>query len=333
MEMQRKALYNLLRLNWLLEPDIDVAYWQVEDYRSLSIETLFKRLEKQHIDLDRNSFLAFAESYSSPEELAEDLTEEADESDESIQEQDRAYLLIFELWRRLAPEKLCLSVFCDELDYQVSLYDSGEMENAEGLQDALASLQDILDQNVDEGASSEEAFVSVVEGCANNIEDFIYDFTADQIDSENDTYAFELIEGFYPYVEDKKWFDFLKARLLLNTDTLDGNRLLRKLLDEASEDEDLEFHLEVLSSMIDGGERDLFVKLVESTIPLIELEEEFQELLGICAEYYQRLDYDWEEKEIHKILDQRQTRLLDAEVHAADLHKGQLLTVVLNRGV
>lgn len=328
MDIQRKALYNLLRLNWLLEPDIDVAYWQVEDYRVLTLETLFKRLAQQHIELDRISFLAYAENYNSPEEITEDLT---DESSDSIEDQDRVYLLIFELWRRLAPEKLCLSIFCDELDYQVTLYDSGEMENPEGLQDAIATLQDILDENADQGISPEEAFLSVAEGCANSIEDFLYDFTADQIDAGSDAYAFDLIEGFYPYMEDKKWFDFLKARLLLNTDINDGNRLLRKLIEDTSEDDDVQFHLEVLSSMVEGAERHLFIQLVQSTLSLIHREEDFQELLSICADYYQRLDYDWEEKEIQKILDQRQPRLLDALVEQADLHKGQLLTVVQNR--
>ncbi len=330
MELPRKVLYNLLRSNWLLDPELDVAYWQVEDYRSLPFETLFDRLAKQNIQLDRQSFIAHAENYSSPEDLTEDLT---DESDDSIEEQDQVYLQIFELWRRLVSAKLCLSIFCDELDYQINLYDSGEMENIEGLQKALANLQDILDENIDQGIAAEDAFTSVADCCAVNIEDFIYDFTADQIDAGNDNYAFELIEGFYLYLQDKKWFDFLKARLLISKDVLDGHRLLRKLVEHTTEDEDVQFSLEVLSSMVEGGERDLFVALAKFTLDLIDLEEDFQELLTVCADYYQRLDYDWEEKEIQKIIDQRQARLLGANFDPTDPHKAQFVTIVQSRAL
>ena len=130
MELPRKVLYNLLRSNWLMDPELDVSYWQVEDYRTLSLDSLFRRLAKQHIQLDLSSFIAYAENYNTPEELTEDITENFDDS---IEEQDKVYLQIFELWRRLVPEKLCLSIFCDELDYLMNLYDNGEMENTEGL--------------------------------------------------------------------------------------------------------------------------------------------------------------------------------------------------------
>ena len=328
MELPRKVLYNLLRSNWLIDPELEVSYWQVEDYRTLSLETIFKRLAKQQIQLDSSSFIAYAEGYSSPEELAEDVL---DETDDAIEEQDKAYLLIFELWRRLVPEKLCLSIFCDELDFQINLYDSGEMENTEGLQTALADLQNILDENIDRGISPQEAFISISECCAVNLEDFIYDFTADQIDAENDNYALELIDGFYLYVQDKKWFDFLKARVMINKDLLDGHRLLRKLIEQTAEDEDVQFNLEVLSSMIESGEHAVFVALVQSTLDLLELEEDFQELLTVCADYYQRLDYDWEEKEIQKILDQRQARQLETEFEANDPHKAQFFAVIQGR--
>jgi len=35
MEIQRRALFNLVRMNWLAEPIVNVAEWQVEDYRPL----------------------------------------------------------------------------------------------------------------------------------------------------------------------------------------------------------------------------------------------------------------------------------------------------------
>ncbi len=46
-------------------------------------------------------------------------------------------------------ERLCLSVFCDELDHQINLYDSGEIERPEAIPDVLANLQEVLDENTD----------------------------------------------------------------------------------------------------------------------------------------------------------------------------------------
>ena len=49
MHIDRKALYNLLRLNWLRDPSLDVEPWQVEDYRHLELETLYERLQDEVI--------------------------------------------------------------------------------------------------------------------------------------------------------------------------------------------------------------------------------------------------------------------------------------------
>ena len=39
--------------------------------------------------------------------------------------------MIFELWRRLVPEKQTVSLIADEVDYQISAYDLGELERME----------------------------------------------------------------------------------------------------------------------------------------------------------------------------------------------------------
>ena len=112
MELKGKALYNLLRINWLEDPSIGVQPWQVEDYRVLSTADLFSKLEKLKIPLNEESFLLYVESSDSPEELVECLCLD----DEDLEISDQSYLLLFELWRRLIPEKESLSIFCDELD-------------------------------------------------------------------------------------------------------------------------------------------------------------------------------------------------------------------------
>src|SRR5947208_7129015 len=121
--MQRRALYNLLRLNWLRDRSLPVEQWQVENYRNLPIETLFKNLTHLEINSDRISFLSLTEEFDNPEELTEAFFTDNSPDPKKF---DQAYLNIFELWRRLVPEKLCLSIFGDELDYQIDLYDQGE---------------------------------------------------------------------------------------------------------------------------------------------------------------------------------------------------------------
>ena len=55
MELERRTLYNLLRINWLVDSKLNVQPWQVEDYRALSLETLFHKLQKLGFFLDRVS--------------------------------------------------------------------------------------------------------------------------------------------------------------------------------------------------------------------------------------------------------------------------------------
>src|SRR5438128_2674617 len=117
MQIERRALYNSLRLNWLQDPAISVEPWQVEDYRSFSIEKIFEQLKQKNIHLNKASFVALAENADTPEDLTDDLLAD---SDLDAAAQDYIYLHIFELWRTLIPEKTCLSIFCDELDHQIS---------------------------------------------------------------------------------------------------------------------------------------------------------------------------------------------------------------------
>lgn len=302
MDIQRKALFNLLRMNWLLEPVIDVVDWQVEDYRALTLGQLFQRLEKEEIRLDSHSFVAHAEQFDSPEAFTDSLVAE-DGGDAAVE--DRIYLLIFELWRRLLPERSTLSIFCDELDHQIGLYDADKLGEFESLEDALANLQAILDENCDLGNEPHEVFRTVCEACANDLEEFLYDFIAEQIDAGNEPYATELLDGFYGYVSDIKWFDLLRARVLAPTDLAAANQLVRKIVADTGDDKDLIFNLEVLSYMVQGGERETFIELVQKSFPAIAREGELSDLLAICAEFYQRLDYEDEETALHTILEKR----------------------------
>lgn len=322
MENEPRTLYNLLRMNWLNDSSISAEPWQVEDYRAFATQALFQSLQKLCISLDRTSFVAYAETVDTPEDLTELLIEDVKMDP---MDQDRIYLPVFELWRRLLPEKLSLSIFCDELDHQIYLYEEGDVTSAESIQDAVANLQMIMDENTDQGGKPSQIFEWVCTGCANDLESFLYVFIAEQIDNDNIPYASELLDGFNDYLKRNKWFELLKIRLLESTDSEKALDALRKIVQKATREEDLQFNLEVLSFIVQGGEKGEFNKMVRKTIPLLEVEEDFQELLSICGDFYRCLDEDQKEQTVLSLLEKRFQNNLRSPIKQKDTDLEELL--------
>lgn len=298
--MEKRALYNSLRLNWLLDPSLKVDQWQVEDYRSLPLEELFQRLSKLGISIDAEKFLALADSIDTPEELAEDQLVDEEEGDQT-------YLLLFELWRRLVPEKQSLSIFCDELDRQIHLFDKGFVESMEVIEDAIAQLMVLLDENADEGGDPHALFESIRQGCAHNIEEFLYDFIALQLKEDNHAYAIELIEGFMPYVHEPKWFKLLDVEAHAESDLEMSHRLLHQLIKEAHKKPDLEFNIELLSYIARKGDDASFTQLAKQSFALMKVEEDFWDLLECAEEYYHYRDDEQKEKILLDMAERRQS--------------------------
>ena len=78
--------------------------WALEDLRSVSTHELLARLNGQNVRVDSHSFLEFAGSARRRRVSYLLLPDE-------INDEDPFYLVIFELWRRLLPEKPSLSSF------------------------------------------------------------------------------------------------------------------------------------------------------------------------------------------------------------------------------
>ncbi|MBS0604872.1 MAG: hypothetical protein JSS60_07535 [Verrucomicrobia bacterium] len=314
MKLKGKALFNLLKISWLEDRNSDVQQWQVEDLRDLSIEDLFSRLKSIGLILNEESFYLYAENCESPEELADCVWFEEDD----LEGHDKAYLLLFELWRRLLPGKMCLSVFCDEIDQMIDLYDSGEMENEETLQNALSMLEDVLDEAYDEEGDPQAIFSAVADYCAHDLERFIFDYISDQIIEKNETYASELVDAFYDYSSDRRRFDLLRARLFAISDLEESNIIYGRILEELADEPDLELVAQVAESLIRHGDVRLFMQAIKQALPLLRTEEEFQSLLALCAEYYRCLDRDAEEKTIKGLLDERSSRPLEKAIEPTD---------------
>jgi hypothetical protein len=314
MESLGKSLYNSLRINWLEDPSSEIAPWQTEDYRALKTKEIFKRLESFDISLSENSFLLYAQNCNSPEELIETLWL----GDEEPQKIDQAYLLLFELWRRLVPEKQSLSIFCDELDHLFYLHDHELLESEEKLQDALDELETILDETVDQGISPEEAFQNFSNYLAHDFESFIYDYIAKQLDQSDEIYASELLDGFYEYIIDKRWFDLLRMRLYERTDFEEGHLMLERILEQTKEEPDLDFLLEIMRFLVHQGNIEDFNKAALLTRSLLQKEEDFQELLALTCEFYRMLDREKDEEKFAEILRKRISHAPDAPLSPSD---------------
>lgn len=300
MSFEGRAFYNLLRMGDTQEYFDDIKDWQILNYRALKISELFSLLEKEEVYLNPDSFQLYAEKCSSPEEIVDALLGDQ----EDLEKLDKAYLVIFELWRRLCKEKQSLSVFCDELDYQIERYDTEEGDD-EVLQEMLTELENILDQNVDKGEEPKVVFQVVSDFLAHDLEDFIYDFASAKLDEEDEVYASELIDGFYDYLEDPSWLDFLRACLLAMVDLEEATMMISRLLEQLQEKPDLDLLFEILRYLIYQEGIPLFYQVFELIEPLLEKEEDFQDLLEIIADYFSTLDKEEEEKKIRNILEKR----------------------------
>lgn len=295
--LQIKAIYNLLRLNAREDPSLQVEPWALEDLRSIELEQLWKKLTVLGVRLEKESFLHYAEECDSPEQLAELIVDE----NQAPEIFDRIYLLLFEAWRRLLPERPSLSIFCDELDAQIDLYDMSVLNSDEHIQDGLANLLEILEEHIDAGMNPQKAFVSVSEYCANDLESFLFDYISDLLDQNNTLYASELLEEFNPYISHSPGFLFLQARLLSFTDIKEANRNIKALLTKEL-DSDLLF--DVLHLLVTTGEHDLFQSAMRKLLPQLNNEEDLHEAMDLAADYFRRLDHDELEQAILHIKNQ-----------------------------
>lgn len=281
MEFKGRALYNLLTISSKEDISLQVEPWQVLNYRSLSDEVLLKKLFALNLPLTKDNFVLYADSCNSPEELVECLW--IQESD--IKGHEQAYLVIFELWRRLLPNRQSLSIFCDELDALISLFDEGEDIDDEVWQKVLSELGDILDKNTEMGNNPKEVFASISQYMAHNIETFLYDFIFELLEKENEVLATSLIESFIDYVGEKKWLHLLRANLLFSSNIQAWKGLVHRLLEEEEENPSLSFLMEVLTFLTISDDSSLVSQCIKQILPLIETEEEKEELFSLMLEF------------------------------------------------
>lgn len=280
MFLHKKAHYNLIQFN-LQQPENSAKEWEARDFRKLGTEGLFQELKKLSIPVENtHHFEEVAGQFDTPEEMSEAFVKET-----KTKEPDHSFLVIFELWRRLLPEKRTVSTFCDELDRQINLYEN-EGDDPLQVQDILEYFKQILDDNTDAGNDPLDVFNTLQGFCGNNLEAFLYDYILEQIHDNEIDYAGELLESFYPYVPDPTWFDYLVARLEMIVELEVGFKRLERVIEKVN---DIDLAIEVLVYLSEIRNPH-FETLAQKASSLLKSEEDFLELLSCCALYYESKD-------------------------------------------
>lgn len=284
--VEKRALYTLLRSSQPKNRNGSPSSWETDDYRAFSLEELFKRLKQNHCSLNRADFLAYAETCDSPEALAHLLMGDQELSSE---EEDRLYLLLFELWRRLMPEHPSLSILGEELDHQIARFDAGDSGAVEGVMQILERVVQVLDDNIDEGIPPGVAFQEFERYSANDLEVFVYDFASELIEEGDRAYAQDLAEQFEELLAHRPWFLLLKLRLMEDSRGVALEKAAQELLGHDFSDAGAAFYIEFLSLVAQLEIDSLFCPIFEAAVRLVQSPEEREDLQEIVHTYLPRL--------------------------------------------
>ncbi len=296
-----RALFNLLQLRYKgQELPSSVESWQVEDYTKLSIAQLFSRLGKLGLSLNEASFLRAAEEVENPESLLQSLA-----SKEESKIKLEIYLVIFELWKKLLPDRKPLSILCDALDHEIERLKSQKQFDSEILQEILLDLQYLFERAVDDGYIPEKVFIIINSYLAHNLEAFLYGYIKNQLDEENETEASEWIDGFYRYVPNKIALDFLKFRLLHISDSHDALKMIDPLIEKILEGSARKIAFDLLEFLSRFGSSEHFIESFKRLVPIIKTEKDFIDMLSIAGDFYQGLDKEIEESQIRDLIASR----------------------------
>lgn len=300
MFLHKKALYNqiLFRLIDPRQHGILLEEWQQRDLRAEPQEKLLATLQELGLGVDLKALKEKAVVIDTPEELADQWGKGMLPLD-----QDRLYLVLFELWRRLVPEKESLPMFCDELDHRIEVYRREGL--TQEIQDSLSTLQLILEKNVDAGVSIANALPMVQSFCAHNLEHFLYIFLCERIEEGNVAYAKELLEGFHRFFSGTHFFDFLTCRIAIEENPEEGYRKLEKLIHWLHKHPLIELQFEILGFLSKTGNHTLFTELANQTLPLIKHEEDFMILSSFCMQHFDYLDLPTLAKRVEELINKK----------------------------
>lgn len=312
MNKRGRASYNRAQQ----QPGKEMQAWQVADYRKMDLGSLFKGLDDLGIVLDESHFKELSSSLRTPEELAFALVK-------SETEREKVYLLVFELWRRLTPHLLTLSIFCDELDHQINRYNQGDLTCKETLPALLAQLEKMLMQNLEESEEAPDVFALFNEFSSHDLGGFLYDFITDQIDTGCLEYAKMLYAQFSPYMGQSQWFALLQAQILPQRQ----DEIIQSLIQRETEQPEVNFLLELALFLAKVGNKS-FCAVALLLAQAVQTEEDFQALTHLALQYYKTMGNAAAVAQLEKIHSDRMVIEMHQVLERSDPSLGALVILL-----
>jgi hypothetical protein len=300
--LQTKALYNSLRMYGSKikesQKESKEDFWKTQEFRELELNQLFDALKLLGISLTKSLFYQWAAECETPEELLEFLflEEGLEEEEESFQEdmKDHLYLLIFELWRRLVPEKRSLSIVADEIDHVIFAFDSGKPVIDEEIESALHEWVRILNRLQDEGVSATEALHSIESYFAHDVPSFIIDFLLDIADRGEGVRFQPLFEKVRPFLFARPlWVKVIDLMFCVREDILLVNKklgdLVAHVLTTPQVESDIIFSL--CDIALDLDREPLFLRLLERVLPDLTDKEDIELVIDLLVSFVEERSF------------------------------------------
>jgi hypothetical protein len=279
MEFSGRGFYNTL----LFSSSGSKETWQIENYHALPTTTLLERLKTLGIPLDPKLLEQYMQTAQSPEDLTDILCPE----DEGHPTHEQSYLIIFELWRRLFPQKETLSIFCDKLDHLIFDYEQ-DKPVADDIVKALNDLLKLFENSSSEGLSHKEAYQTFSSYLAQDLETFIYDFLCDLIEAGEKTLAFEFIFGFYEFLHDKPALDLLRATINLIENPDDSESVFFNIMEKIFDKKRHNLILDAIYFTYEAGFIPIAKQLAHKLLTITKGDEK-QELLTLLEPLHEAL--------------------------------------------
>ncbi len=289
-----RAYYNLLWLSKLRGQNIPAEDWESFDYRGFSTNSLFALLQTYHIYFDSKDFILFCDDLNNPEDLIERLDVEEGELKRKV------YIVIFELWRRLLPEKGSISIFCDELDHLIASYKGAPNEDA--LFDILNQVLEILDRNTEMGQSPREVFSRLCLYIAHNLENVIYTYIDTRMKEDAEGGYLSFIDHFMPYVEEKRALQFLKLKALSNVFAKEKESLAAYLVHSLQESSNFSLSVPMLFFLIEEKYQELFSEFFSFLVEKTTEEKKLVVLLDVLMAYHREMGQVEKQGHVHHFL-------------------------------
>lgn len=282
LRLETKALYSSLAM--VDRSKSTKKTWETREWRNQSLENLVSELHELGFIFDKKQFYHWAGECDTPEELFE-LAVGDEENDKK---RDHFYLILFELWRRLVPEKRSLSIIADDIDHCIQAFDLNSPILESQVEALLGEWGRVLDSLRDAGRTEEEALEAIEPFFAHDVPDFVIDFLLDLLGRKEYAFAAQILEKVGTHcVREPLWIKFIELQLALHDENvIEVRKKLGELVSAllTMEECDVELTLALCDIALELQKEELLVRLLEKLLPHLEEKEDFLAVLELLED-------------------------------------------------